>query len=166
MVGYFSIFHIILWLFHGEACECKVVIVIFMGCGLDATNCYSRWNYDYKVQTCLVFMQQYWHVFPTMIHVYTRNKSFTWICAQILDIKTKCWILTISCCIFHPSIDQQQMWKKPIKLWFVKVMSMHLLLHLNVLCKQIGKCTFVCEHLDSLVIPHNLPLSNSLVYFF
>ncbi len=36
---YFNIFHIILWLFHVEACECKVVIVIFMGHGLDATNC-------------------------------------------------------------------------------------------------------------------------------
>jgi hypothetical protein len=162
LVGYFYIFHIILWLFHFEACECKVAIVIFMGCGLDVISCCSRWNYGCKVHTCLVFRWQYWHGFPTMIHVYKRNKSFTLICAQLLSIKKNCWILTISCCIFHPSV-QQQMWKKSTELWLVKSMSIHLLLQLNVFCKQLGMFTLVCEHLHSLVIPHNLPLWNSFV---
>jgi hypothetical protein len=47
-----------------------------------------------------------------------------------------------------------------------QVMPMHLLLQLNMLCKQLGRFTLACEHLHSPVIQHNLPLSNSPVCFF
>jgi len=70
-------------------------------------------------QTCLAFLQLYWHVFPTMISVYTRSKSVPSICARLFSIKTK--RLNSSVIMLHvpPSI-QQQMWKKQRELWLVK----------------------------------------------
>jgi hypothetical protein len=116
-------------------------------------------------QTCLAFLQLYWHVFPTMISVYTRSKSLPSICARLFSIKTK--RLNSSVIMLHvPPIHSTANVKETKRALNGQVMPMHLLLQLNVLCKQLGRFTLACEHLHSPVNPHNLSLSKSPVCFF
>jgi hypothetical protein len=115
-------------------------------------------------QTCLAFLQLYWHVFPTMISVYT-SKSLPSIYARLFSIKTK--RLNSSVIMLHvPPIHSAANLKETKRALTGQVMPMHLLLQLNVLCKQLGRFTLACEQLHSPVIPQNLPLSKSPVCFF